>query len=153
MNFPAQPPPPAEPLAGVMPALGHPATVATAYNPETHVHLIEVQDEATVRGMQPDFAALKAVTRHGVIVTSRASTPGFDFISRFFAPAVGINEDPVTGGAHCALAPYWAAKLDRVEMTGFQASARGGVVRVRYLGDRVDLIGAAVTTLRGELLA
>jgi predicted PhzF superfamily epimerase YddE/YHI9 len=87
----------------------------------------------------------------GVIVTARGAE--YDFVSRFFAPGSGIDEDPVTGSAHTALAPYWGAKLGRSEMTGFQASARGGVVRVRVEGDRVILGGQAVTVLRGDLLA
>ena len=88
----------------------------------------------------------------GVIVTSRASTPGFDFVSRFFAPRVGVNEDPVTGSAHCTLAPFWAARLGKAELVAYQASPRGGVVRVRPQGDRVTLGGQAVTVLRGELV-
>jgi PhzF family phenazine biosynthesis protein len=87
----------------------------------------------------------------GVIVTARSDGPEFDFVSRFFAPGAGVDEDPVTGSAHCALAPYWAAKLGKTEMTGYQASERGGVVRVSLEGDRVKLAGHAVTVLRGEL--
>jgi len=87
-----------------------------------------------------------------VIVTSRASTPGFDFVSRFFAPGSGITEDPVTGSSHCALGPYWATRLGKTELVAYQASPRGGVVRVRLAGDRVKLGGQAVTVLRGELV-
>ena len=87
----------------------------------------------------------------GVIVTGRAVTVGFDFVSRFFAPGAGIDEDPVTGSAHCCLASYWRSHLNRNEMTGFQASARGGVVRTRVVGDRVRLGGQAVTVLRATL--
>jgi predicted PhzF superfamily epimerase YddE/YHI9 len=87
----------------------------------------------------------------GVIVTARASTPGYDFVSRFFAPNFGIDEDPVTGSAHCCLGPFWAEKLGKTEFVGYQASARGGVVRVRVEGARVRLGGQAVTVLRGEL--
>jgi predicted PhzF superfamily epimerase YddE/YHI9 len=87
-----------------------------------------------------------------VIVTSRADSPEFDFVSRFFAPAAGIPEDPVTGSAHCCLGPYWADRLGKDELTGYQASARGGVVRVRLAGDRVKLLGQAVTSIRGELV-
>jgi predicted PhzF superfamily epimerase YddE/YHI9 len=86
------------------------------------------------------------------MVTARDESGEYDFISRFFAPAAGIDEDPVTGSAHCGLAPYWAAKLDKNEMTAFQASARGGLVRVAVAGDRVLLRGQAVTVLRGMLL-
>jgi predicted PhzF superfamily epimerase YddE/YHI9 len=89
----------------------------------------------------------------GVIVTARPSSTEFDFVSRFFAPAAGVDEDPVTGSAHCALGPYWAGRLGKNEFTAYQASARGGVVRVRLNGDRVILGGQAVTVLRGELAA
>ncbi|OLC76035.1 MAG: oxidoreductase [Gemmatimonadetes bacterium 13_1_40CM_4_69_8] len=120
-------------------------------------YLLEVDSEATVRSLEPDFSALRRVEARGVIVTSRAATPGYDFVSRFFAPRAGVNEDPVTGSAHCALAPFWSARLQRTEMTAYQASPRGGVVRVRLGGgggggDRVVLGGQAVTVLRGELV-
>ena len=116
-------------------------------------YLVEVDGEETVRSVRPDFGALAQVDARGVIVTSRAATNGYDFVSRFFAPRAGVPEDPVTGSAHCALAPYWTAKLGTPELVGYQASARGGVVRVRVSGDRVFLSGQAVTVLRGELLA
>jgi PhzF family phenazine biosynthesis protein len=116
-------------------------------------YLLEVGDEDTVRAVQPDFTALARVEARGVIVTSRAATSDYDFVSRFFAPRAGIAEDPVTGSAHCALAPYWVAKLGRPELVGYQASPRGGVVRVRLAGDRVVLGGQAVTVLRGDLTA
>jgi PhzF family phenazine biosynthesis protein len=114
--------------------------------------LVEVKSEAVVRGIVPDFGALEAIEARGIIVTARSDSPDFDFVSRFFAPRCGVPEDPVTGSAHCALAPYWAKKLGRTEMVGFQASKRGGVVRVRLEGDRVLLGGQAVTVLRGELV-
>jgi predicted PhzF superfamily epimerase YddE/YHI9 len=88
----------------------------------------------------------------GVIVTSRSDQPQFDFVSRFFAPAAGVNEDPVTGSAHCTLGPFWQARLNKSELVAYQASARGGVVKVRVAGDRAFLSGRAVTVLRGELL-
>jgi predicted PhzF superfamily epimerase YddE/YHI9 len=87
------------------------------------------------------------------MVTSRASTPGFEFVSRFFGPAVGIDEDPVTGSAHCCLGPYWSKRLGKTEMVAYQASARGGVVGVTVRGDRVRLRGKAVTVMVAELLA
>src|SRR2546421_6982167 len=102
--------------------------------------------------MKPDLVLLAQVTARGVMVTSRASSPGFDFISRFFAPQVGINEDPVTGSAHCCLGPYWNKRLEKNEFVACQASARGGIMRVRVDGDRVYLGGQAVTVLRGELI-
>ncbi len=88
----------------------------------------------------------------GVIVTARSDTPHYDFVSRFFAPGAGIDEDPVTGSAHCCLGPFWAARLGKTDLVGYQASARGGVVRVRLEGERVKLGGQAVTVLRGELV-
>jgi PhzF family phenazine biosynthesis protein len=115
-------------------------------------YLVEVESEEVVRGVQPDFSRLQVVETRGVMVTSRASTPGYDFVSRFFAPRVGVNEDPVTGSAHCCLAPYWAQQLGKTELVGYQASARGGVVRVSTVGDRVKIAGQAVTVLRGELV-
>jgi len=116
-------------------------------------YLLEVDGEDVVRGCKPDFGALARVDARGVIVTSRAAASSYDFVSRFFAPRVGVDEDPVTGSAHCALAPYWTAKLGRPELVGYQASARGGTVRVRLRDDRVILGGQAVTVLRGALTA
>lgn len=114
-------------------------------------YLVELQDEKTLRAIQPNHHLLRQLPVRGVIVTARGSGE-YDFISRFFAPGSGIDEDPVTGSAHCALAPYWTARLGKTEMTGYQASPRGGVVRVRVEGDRVQLGGQAVTVLRGDLL-
>ena len=114
--------------------------------------LVEVESETVVREMQPDFTLLSKIPIRGVIVTSRADAGDYDFVSRFFAPAVGINEDPVTGSAHCFLSPYWSERLGRNELVAYQASARGGVVKVRLDGDRVHIGGQAVTVLRGELL-
>ena len=105
-----------------------------------------------MRELQPNIAQLAAIPARGIIVTSRARTPGYDFVSRFFAPRVGVPEDPVTGSAHCVLAPFWSNRLERDELTGYQASARGGTVRVRLDGERVRLGGQAVTVLRGELV-
>jgi predicted PhzF superfamily epimerase YddE/YHI9 len=108
--------------------------------------------EAAVRALAPDVTALARVDVRGAIVTSRATSAPYDFVSRFFAPRVGVNEDPVTGSAHCALAPFWTERLGKAELVAYQASARGGVVRVRLEGDRVILGGQAVTVLRGELV-
>ncbi|AGA25197.1 PhzF family phenazine biosynthesis protein [Singulisphaera acidiphila] len=113
--------------------------------------LAEVESEAVVRSLVPDMTRLSAIPVRGVIVTARASTAGFDFVSRFFAPRVGIDEDPVCGSAHCALAPYWSDRLGKSELVGYQASPRGGAVRVRVSGSRVHLGGQAVIVLRGEL--
>ena len=116
-------------------------------------YLVELDGEAAVRDLVPDLSRLARLPVRGVIVTARSSTADHDFVSRFFAPAVGIPEDPATGSAHCALAPYWAAKLGRSELRGYQASARSGRIRVRHAGDRVLLGGQAVTVMRGELMA
>jgi PhzF family phenazine biosynthesis protein len=114
--------------------------------------LIELETEEAVRSLKPDFESLRRTATAGVIVTARASAEPYDFVSRFFASYAGIDEDPVTGSAHCSLAPYWAERLGKSEMTGYQASARGGVVGVRLKGNRVLLSGEAVTVLRGSLL-
>jgi predicted PhzF superfamily epimerase YddE/YHI9 len=114
--------------------------------------LIEVATEQEVKSLEPDFRRLSSLPVRGVIVTSRSDSPEFDFVSRFFAPRVGVDEDPVTGSAHCCLAPFWASKLGKLELAGHQISPRGGVVKVRVSGARVALIGQAVTVLRGELV-
>lgn len=106
-----------------------------------------------VRGLAPDFQRLLGFDVRGVIVTAADDGPGIDFVSRFFAPRVGIPEDPVTGSAHCVLAPYWGARLGRTVMRGYQVSARGGVVDVRLTQAGVELAGEAVTVLRGSLHA
>jgi PhzF family phenazine biosynthesis protein len=114
-------------------------------------YLVVVEDEQMVRGLRPDFARLAALPVRGIIVSSRASGGEYDFVSRFFAPAAGIAEDPVTGSAHCCLGPFWGERLGKQELVGYQASARGGIVKVRVQGDRVRLGGRSVTVLRGEL--
>lgn len=116
-------------------------------------YLARLESEAAVRQLAPDLSALKRLPVRGIIVTSQAAAGApYDFVSRFFGPGAGVDEDPVTGSAHCFLAPYWAARLGREELTGYQASARGGTVRVRLAGDRVKLGGQAVTVMKGELL-
>jgi PhzF family phenazine biosynthesis protein len=115
-------------------------------------YLVELVDEGTVRSLQPNFGLLARVDASGVIVTAPSDDERFDFVSRFFAPQLGIPEDPVTGAAHCMLGPWWAQRLGKVEVVGHQVSSRGGVVRARVAGDRVRLGGRAVTVLRGELL-
>jgi predicted PhzF superfamily epimerase YddE/YHI9 len=116
-------------------------------------YLVELESESAVRSLTPDLMLLAGLGGRGVIVTSRAETPGLDFVSRFFAPAVGIPEDPVTGSAHCALGPLWGKRLGKNSLVGYQASPRGGIVRVTLAGDRVLLGGQAVTVLRAELVA
>jgi PhzF family phenazine biosynthesis protein len=114
-------------------------------------YVVEVESEEVVRGLKPDFARLKAMSVRGVMVTSVASSGKYDFVSRFFAPGAGVDEDPVTGSAHCCLGPFWSERLGKDEMVAYQASARGGVIQVRVAGNRVYLGGRAVTVLRGEL--
>ncbi len=120
---------------------------------EDRDRLIELACEAEVRQANPDFKSLGAATTGGVIITAPADSPEFDFVSRYFAPAWGIDEDPVTGSAHCALVPFWAARLDRPTLVGYQASQRGGTVHGRVAGGRVLLEGHAVTVLEGRLTA
>jgi PhzF family phenazine biosynthesis protein len=115
--------------------------------------LVELASEAELIALRPDFRALAAIVGHAVIATARGAGAGRDFVSRFFAPKAGVDEDPVTGSAHCSLAPFWCARLGREELTGQQLSQRTGVVRVRRRGGRVHLLGHAVTVLRGELCA
>ncbi len=151
MDFPAKSETPVEIPASLVEALGAGGKVKNITANEFDF-LVEVASEAIVREMQPDFTSLSKIPVRGVIVTSRADSGDYDFVSRFFAPAAGINEDPVTGSAHCFLSPYWSERLGRNELVGYQASARGGVVKVRLDGDRVHLGGQAVTVLRAELL-
>ena len=115
-------------------------------------YLLEFESAKTVREITPDFTLLSAISARGFMVTSKSDSSQYDFISRFFAPAFGVNEDPVTGSAHCCLGPYWAKKLGKEELTAFQASARGGLVKVRVGDDRVFLGGKAVTVMRAILL-
>jgi PhzF family phenazine biosynthesis protein len=149
LDFPAKPLEKAIDPGTVEEALGLPVIAAGMSRFDV---LAEVQSEGVVRSYRPDFAAIQGFSARGVILTARAESPGFDFVSRFFAPQSGVPEDPVTGSAHCTLGPYWAKKLGRTELVGYQASSRGGVVRVRVDGDRVFLGGQAVTVLRGELV-
>jgi PhzF family phenazine biosynthesis protein len=114
--------------------------------------LAEFPSEEAVAALRPDFARLEAIPARGIIVTARSPDSRYDFVSRFFAPAVGVNEDPVCGSAHCCLGPFWSAKLNKTDLIGHQISARGGIVGVRMLGDRVVLSGTAVTVLEGRLV-
>lgn len=115
--------------------------------------LAEVGSAAVLRDLLPDMVRLALLPVRGVIVTAAGDAPGVDFVSRFFAPAAGVNEDPVTGSAHCCLGPFWGARLDKTTLTGYQASRRGGTVRVKLLDDRVELAGTAVLIAEGKLLA
>jgi predicted PhzF superfamily epimerase YddE/YHI9 len=149
LDFPAIAAAPTEPPPGLLNAL---SVQPRALGRSRFDYLVEVDSEDTVRAVAPDFAALGRIDARGIIVTSRATTPGFDFVSRFFAPASGINEDPATGSSHCTLAPHWSERLGKTELVAYQASSRGGVIRTRLQGDRVILGGQAVTVLRGELV-
>jgi PhzF family phenazine biosynthesis protein len=151
LDFPAQRATRTAPAPGLLEALGVRDATDVARNRSDW--LIQLASAADVRAVAPDFAALRRIEARGVMVTAAADDGAHDFVSRFFAPAVGVDEDPVTGSAHCCLAPWWAERLGRDELAGYQASTRGGTVRVRVRGERVDLIGRAVTVLRGELLA
>ena len=151
LNFPARPPLPKPPAwtEAVIGALGiKPVYICMSAEDV----LFEAADEETVLSVRPDFAALRALPARGVIVTSRSSDKRFDFVSRFFAPAVGVDEDPVTGSSHTVLVPYWAGRLGQDSFTAYQASTRGGVLRLRLDGDRVRIAGRAVTVIKGELL-
>ena len=150
LDFPATLPEPSALPDGLIEALGvHPLHVArSAFD-----YLVELPTEDEVRALTPDFAMLRRIPVRGVIATSRGTKREFDFVSRFFAPASGVDEDPVTGSAHCALAPYWAPRLGKQQFRAYQASPRGGVLRVTLAGDRVLLAGRAVTVFRGDLLS
>lgn len=149
LDFPSQPPKTATAPQGLAKSIG----VKPKYVGRNQLyHLVEVSSERTVRSLKPNFTLLNAIPITGIIVTARATTEPYDFVSRFFAPRVGINEDPVTGSAYCALGPFWQGRLGRNEFLAYQASARGGVVRVRVGDKRVYIGGKAVTVFRAELL-
>lgn len=148
LNFPATPDQPAELPHGMLDALG---VTALYVGKSRYDYLVEIEHETDLRELTPDFNRLRELGVRGVMVTCRSQTPAYDFISRFFAPGAGIDEDPVTGSAHCCLGPYWSRKLGKKEFVAYQASARGGVVRVRIDADRIRLSGQAVTIFIGEL--
>jgi PhzF family phenazine biosynthesis protein len=147
LNFPLQPQSAAPPAPDLLESLG----VQPVYVGKNIDYLIEVADEQTLRTLAPDFRRLKEVACRGVIVTAKSDGAPYDFVSRFFAPASGIDEDPVTGSAHCTLAHYWHAKLAKSQFRAYQASPRGGNVDVEIAGDRVLLRGSAVIVTRGHL--
>lgn len=151
LDFPATPPEDCETPDGLMEALGLESVVHVAR--PLFDYLVEVESEDIVRTLSPDFAQLLFLGMRGVMVTAKSDDAQTDFVSRFFAPGAGIAEDPVTGSAHCALTPYWAAKLGKNELSAYQASSRGGRLKCTLAGDRVKLAGDAITVLRGELSA
>ena len=149
LNFPATPETRSDTPPGLLESLGVSKPKYVGKNKFDYI--VEVESEEAVRALKPDHAGLRKLPVRGVIVTSRASSGQYDFVSRFFAPGSGIDEDPVTGSAHCCLTPYLAAKLGKNELVAYQASPRGGSLRLKLDGDRVRLAGRAVTILRGRL--
>jgi PhzF family phenazine biosynthesis protein len=149
LDFPAKPVSPADLDPELTRVLGTEPSFA-GRNGMTYLLLVESEDG--VRSLAPDLEMLKKLPIQSLIVTAPSASADYDFVSRFFAPRYGIDEDPVTGSAHCSLGPFWGERLGKTEMTGYQASARGGIVRVRLAGDRVKLGGQAVTVMRGELV-
>ena len=151
LDFPAKVAAPAEAPAELLRSLG--VERARFVGKNAFDYLVEIDSEEELRNVSPDHSALRKIPVRGVIVTAQPVGGEYDFVSRFFAPGSGVDEDPVTGSAHTALGPYWAKRLGKTEFTAFQASARGGVVKVTVAGDRVLLGGQAVTVMTGELLA
>lgn len=149
LDFPAQPAVPAPEPPALAEALGA-RPRWTGRNASDL--LVELSSASEVRTLTPDLRALAAIDARGIIVTAQSDDTRYDFVSRFFGPRVGVDEDPVTGSAHTALGPFWAERLGRSEMIGYQASRRGGVVGVHMNGDRIDLRGQAITVLRGALV-
>src|SRR5512132_4121413 len=149
LDFPATPDDEVEPPPGLLESLGGRARYV-GRSPFDYV--VELDSEEAVALLRPDFGRLARLSARGVIATARSASADFDFVSRFFAPASGIDEDPVTGSAHCCLAPFWSRRLGKDTFVARQISARGGVLRVRLAGDRVILGGQAVTVLHGDLV-
>ncbi len=149
LDFPSTPPLPCEAPVPLLDALGirDAAVLRSRFD-----YFVVLDHPNLLRELRPDLRALREIEARGAIVTTASDEPGADFLSRFFAPQVGVDEDPVTGSAHCALAPYWAARLERRTLVGRQISPRGGTVRVEDAGDRVYLSGKAVTVVKGTLL-
>lgn len=149
LDFPATPPTAVAITSALSEALG----AEPSYLGKSCFDYLAVFDSAeAVRSLKPDFRKMEKIPVRGVIVTAPADDPSFDFVSRFFAPALAVDEDPVCGSAHCCLTPYWAERLRKTDLMAHQVSARGGVLRLRLNGDRVILGGQAVTVWRGELL-
>ena len=150
LDFPATPDEPVDAPPGLVESLGaSPRYVGKSI----FDYLVELDSEESVRALRPDFGIMKKIGARGVIATSRSADPGFDFVSRYFAPAFGIDEDPVTGSTHCALAPFWSRQLGKNAFLARQISARGGVLKLELRGERVGIGGQAVTVMRAELLA
>jgi PhzF family phenazine biosynthesis protein len=148
LNFPTQPAEPVSPPSALLEGL----KLSPLYvGRDADDYLVLLENEKAVRELQPDFGKLRMLGVRGVIVTAASETPGVDFVSRFFAPGAGIDEDPVTGSAHCCLGPFWKERLHKSEFLAHQLSERGGVLKVKVAGDRILLSGQAVTVLQGTL--
>ena len=150
LDFPALEEAPATAPAALLAALGITPTYVGRFGAR---YLLEVEHEDTVHALQPDFQALKGLSERGVVVTSRAASSTYDIVSRYFAPWVGVDEDPVTGSVHCCLGPYWSKRLHKDTLHAYQASARGGSLHIQVKDKRVYLGGHAVTVWGGELVA
>lgn len=148
LDFPAEPAEEIPPVPDLIESLG---ARPQWFGKNRMDHLVLVQSEQILRNIKPDMPRLASVTERGTIVTARADSADYDFVSRFFAPAAGVDEDPVTGSAHCCLAPFWQERLNKSRFTAYQASPRGGVLRIELRSDRVLIAGQAVTTLRAQL--
>jgi PhzF family phenazine biosynthesis protein len=152
LDFPSEPPHPAATPANLAVMLGAEPLFVGRNRMD---YLVELKDEATVRNLKPDFKQIAALSTaedvRGIVVTAAGTHSEADVVSRCFYPRFGIDEDPVTGSAHCAIAPYWIPRLGKQEIVAYQASARGGWLRLRIADNRIKLRGQAVTTLRGEL--
>ena len=148
MDFPAVPEEETPPPPDLEEALGAPARYVDRNRLD---HLVLLVSESVLRSLRPNFSLLERICARGVIVTAGSDREEFDFLSRYFAPGFGVPEDPVTGSAHCCLGPFWGKRLGKTALVGYQASERGGVVKVRLAGPRVFLSGQAVTVFRGEL--
>jgi len=151
LDFPSTPQRPSTAPPGLCEALGTTGSEVLSNHAPQPDFMVVLPHADAVRAVDPDMTRLRRVDARGVIVTAPGDQPGIDFVSRFFAPRFGVDEDPVTGSAHCSLSPFWAARLGRTELVGYQASRRGGIVGTRLLGNRVELAGHAVTVLRGTV--
>lgn len=149
LDFPLLPEHQIDPPEGLARSLG---TSPVYVGLSEHDILVEVGSEEALRQLRPDYSAMLELTVRGVIVTSKADGQEFDFVSRFFAPKIGVNEDPVTGSAHCCLASYWSKRLMKNDLVARQVSVRGGVIGMNIKGGRVELLGEAVTVTKGEIV-
>ncbi len=150
MDFPAEPDEEADAPKLMRESLGVPVKYVGRNRID---YIVEVEDEQTVKKLMPDLALMKSITTRGVLVTAKADDEDTDFVSRCFFPAIGIDEDPVTGSAHCCLGPYWAEKLGKTQLVARQISERGGELRLKVTGERVLIYGQAVTVIKGEIAA